>query len=130
MTAGERLIREARERAREKDGMRAKVRMSGELKRRAEACARAVGCDFGEWVNLACRAMKAGRFNGVAWEPQTQEATRGGSEAVWVLAPRGLNAAQIRLAAACAVTVAEPGLVPSFECGMVEGRDFLVEQEG
>jgi len=124
------MIREAEERAREREGVRAKVRLSAALKKRAEACARAVGCDFGEWVNLACRAMKAGRFEGVAWEPQTQEATRGGSEAVWVRAPRGLNAAQIRLATACAVTVAEPGLAPEFQCGLVEGRDFLVEQEG
>ena len=129
MTASERMIRDIEKKSKERDGIRTKVRMSDALKKRAEACAKAAGCDFGEWVNLTCRKMKSGAYNDVAWEPETQNATRGESEAVWVLAPRGLNAPQIRLAVACGVTVCEPKIPPTFECALVEGKDYLVEQE-
>jgi hypothetical protein len=128
MTKAEAMIADARQRALEREGARFKVRMSAELKKKAQACAESAGMELGEWVNAACLKMKSGAFNGVAWRPDTQEATRNGSEAVWVRAPRGLNAAQIRLAAACGVAVCEPLIREAFSCGMVEGIDYLVER--
>ena len=130
MTRAEQLIADARERALEREGVRFKVRMSCELKKKVEACACAAGTEFGEWVNLSCRNMKAGKFDGVAWRPETLEATREGSAAVWVRAPKGLNGAQIRLAAACAVAVEHPKISAPFKCGLVEGLDYLVERTG
>lgn len=129
MTASETLIRGAMARCEARGGMRTRVRLSSELKRRATACAKAVGDNLVDWVNAACRNMKRGKFDGVAFEDKTLDATREGSEAVWVRAPHGMNGAQIRLAVACAVRVAEEKALPAFECQLVEGRDYLVEDE-
>lgn len=130
MRRSEELIAEALRRAAERDGMRMKVRMSRDLKRRAAACARVIGEDLDRWVFLACQAMKRGEFNGVAWEEETQKVTRDGSEPVWVRAPKGLNAPQVRLAIACAVRVSEERGQREFETDLVEGRDYLLERDG
>lgn len=127
MTRSEQMIREALRRSEARTGLKIKVRMSTQLKARATRCAQAVHEDLMDWVDRACRNMKTGKYDCVAWEPETQEATRDGSEAVWVRAPKGLNPAQVRLATACAVVYAERRNPPAFECPLVEGRDYLVE---
>ena len=133
MMCAESLIAGARARAMEREGVRFKLRMSSDLKKKVAACAVACGAEFGEWVNLACLKMKRGLFDGVAWMPETLEATREGSEVVWVRAPKGLNAPQIRLAAACSVSVYYPKISAThepFRCDLVEGKDYLVERSG
>ena len=129
MTPSENMIRNAQERERERGGVRVRVRMSRALKAMAEACARAVGDDLTEWVNLACVNFREGKFERVAFEKETLDVTREGSEVVWVNAPSGMKAANIRLAMASAARSVSSILPKPFECGMVQGRDYLVEVE-
>src|SRR5574343_517867 len=118
MKRAEDLVREALSRQRENEGMRIRVRLSKELKLRAERCAREVGDDLMRWAYLACKNMTNGMFEDVAWGDNVQSATRDGSEVVWVRAPARMNPKRVRMAIGCAVVYAEERRRPAFETAM------------
>lgn len=129
MTRSEKMIREAEAKRAVREGVRARVRLSIDLKKRAERCASAVGDDLMRWAFLSCVAMRSGKFDDVAFTETTQSATRDGSEVVWVRALANMKPAHVRLAIGCAVVYSEMRTPQRFETDLVEGRDYVVEKD-
>lgn len=98
MTAGERMIRAARARQRERAGVRVKIRFPDALAARARLCADDVRETLGDWVNAACRQWARGSFAGVAHPVNHGLATRDGSECITVRAPDGLTPGEVKTA--------------------------------
>ena len=130
---GEEIVRRARELERERDGVRAKVRLPSALWARVRRCAAAVPVPVEEWVCSAVRAWERGKFDGVTYDEKDVLGTREGSETPWVRVPAGWRDAggDLRRALAAAAAWHEPRLrEPRPQKGTerwVEGRDYLVE---
>lgn len=101
------LIRQAHAAAREKAGVRVKVRFPSALIDRARLCS-ADACDgLGDWVNKVCRQYRAGGFASVASRNKSELATREASECITVRAPLGMSAEDIKAAVACGCAYSE-----------------------
>jgi hypothetical protein len=128
MTSSEQMIKEALARAREKEGVAIRVRMSDALFALVQRCARAVHDTVLDWTAKACGQHRSGKYNGVAYDAKLTDATRVGSVVVWVRAPKEMTPDEIRVALANAVTVIAPTLPADFSTPLVEGRDYFVER--
>lgn len=112
LTAAE-LIRKAHAAAREKAGVRIKVRFPNALIAKARLCAEELGDGLGEWVNGACRRYRGVSADCVADSELTGLATREESEAITIRAPEGMTAEEIRSAVAVSVSRCEERRIPS-----------------
>ncbi len=102
-----------------------KLRISEELKNRADGCAAAIYEPLSEFIRLAVRFEKIGKLSGVVHDENLTNTTR---EASTVITINGLeeDPAYVRRCISRAVAFAEPRNPRPYDTQLIEGVDYLV----
>lgn len=101
------LIRRARKKQVEREGVRVIIRLSNEMLSRANACAREIDEPLADWCNKVCRRYQSGKFERVASCDKSLLATRESSTPTHIRAPKGMTAHDIKVAIAFGIDYCE-----------------------
>lgn len=105
-----------------------KLRINTTLKQRAEACADSMYEPLSEFIRIAVKCEKAGKFSGVEPDAILLDTTRAQSTVITI---NGLEdiPEYVRRCISRAVKYAEPQIPPPFETELVENVHYRIGSE-